>query len=557
MSSLDRLPKHSEIVHALNHIAGEYFELGMQLELQYEQLKVIENHHKGNQSRCLIETINLWQKNTAGECSWSALADAVKRVGSHDKLVRELRERDMAKDLMKADSNPQMLHRPTKRSHAGHLSLSYSTQSWPQTHDSRQSKDESGYSSNNPSGDSSGSETECFECRCASKQPCILSTHCAGGYPNPTTHRVSVPVLKEQSKCAAQSETPLKKGSYLEADCNKTTNDAQKSFGYNVQLSEDTRYSSKGDSAYGDSSGSEIEHFEKIPGCGCEKPCTAYALCAGECSKPTRTKVGVVRKQVQDTLPSEEEQEEEDYTDKFEKETRKMQVQFAELVSDTCDSLKNRNVATADLILFLQHASPLALKPKINEMTKATSLAQVLTIFTGQTCSWVDYEMMGVLINRFGDECDKKRLEQYEANFKKFIEHRLPSGNKHIEVGSGARQGGKKLVIKIDKEWSDVTFNNLNKTRGNIASILGARRSDLYLADIREGCILITLIITEELAGKLFPSRSCLTSSQMKSLRDEGVILLRCGKLIWRTVRKSPYIGNCNYYFGSLDAFIS
>ena len=211
-----------------------------------------------------------------------------------------------------------------------------------------------------------------------------------------------------------------------------------------------------------------------------------------------------------------------------------MRLQFAELVSDTCDSLKERNVAIADLVLFLQNVSPLTLKPKIDEMSKATSLAQVLTIVTGHTCSWFDYEMMAVLINRFGDKSDKKRLKQYETNFKKFAEQTLPSGNKHIKVGSGGRSRGKQLVVKIDKEWEKATFSDLNKIRGNLASILGVRRTDLYLADIREGCIMMTFMIAEELARKLFPAKDCLTPFQIMSLKDEGVKYLRCVKLTWR-----------------------
>ena len=132
VSSLGRLPKQSEVIYALTPLADKYFELGTQLELDYRQLKAIENGHKGNQSRCLIETIILWQQNnTTGECSWSALAEAVKRVGGHDKLVSELKKRDMAEDLilMEADSKPQVPHHRRERAKVGYLPVSDSTQS--------------------------------------------------------------------------------------------------------------------------------------------------------------------------------------------------------------------------------------------------------------------------------------------------------------------------------------------------------------------------------------------------------------------------------------------
>ena len=159
--------------------------------------------------------------------------------------------------------------------------------------------------------------------------------------------------------------------------------------------------------------------------------------------------------------------------------------------------------------------------------------------------------MMKILINRFGDDHDKKQLDDYEKKFKKFALKRLPKGNKHIEVGSGARRGGTQLIIKIDKEWNGVNFDDLKKIRGNFASILGVHRRELYLADVREGCIMMMFMISEELAERLFLKQCGVSSSklsnyfticQIKSLRDEGVILLTCGKLSWQfaTVEKEP-----------------
>ena len=251
-------------------------------------------------------------------------------------------------------------------------------------------------------------------------------------------------------------------------------------------------------------------------------------------------------------LPEEKvDSEEEDYTEEFEKETKQMRVQFAGLVNDICDSFEKRNVKPDRAVLFLQIAHPL-LKPRINEMTKASSMDQMLTIVTDQACSWFDYEIIKDLIYKLGDDHDRKLLGEYEAIFKKFVERRkLPKGKKHIEVGGGARKGGKQLVIKIDKEWDEVNFNDLDKIRGNLASILNVKRRDLYLADIREGCVMLTFMITEELAETLFPKRNDLissklssyfSSSELKLLQDEGIILFTCGKVSWRPAmdRSSP-----------------
>jgi hypothetical protein len=443
MSSLGKLPKQSEVIYALTPLADKYFELGTQLELDNVQLKAIENDHKGNQSRCLIETIILWQQNTtSGECSWSTLAEAVKRVGGHDKLVRELKERDMAKDLTKTeDSKPQMPHHSLKNANDGCISVSDSIQYSPQQHDSRESEDESGYSSKSDS----------------------------------------------------------------------------------VQS--------------GESSESEAECFELAPGCGCtgKKPCSLYTLCAGECPNPTRKRVPVLRKKPkaaavssQNEMPFEEEYDFEDY----EESTKDIHKSFGTFVFNTSRNFKISNVDIKELTLYVQSTYPV-MKPRMEELSKVTHFADFFRIIVDQACSWFDYGIIKDLILRFCASA-KSCLNEYEVCFKKYAEQRLPKGMKHIEIGDGARRGGKQLVIKIDREWEEVTFSDLDKLRGTFASILGVRRSDLYLADIREGCIMMTFMITEELAGRLFPSRTCLNPSQVKSLKDEGVLSVKCGNLSWR-----------------------
>ena len=298
------------------------------------------------------------------------------------------------------------------------------------------------------------------------------------------------------------------------------------------------------------SSGSDIEYFDEAPGCSCEKPCSVYTVSSRRCPKPTNTKVGIVTKRIGNQatrgalLPEEKvDSEEEDYTEQFEKETKQMRVRFAELVDDVSNSLEKRNVTTDRAVLFLQNVHPV-LKSRIDDMTKASNMDQVLTIVTDQACSWFDYEIIKDLVDKFGVDGDRKLLSEYEAKFKEFAEQRtLPNGKKHIEVGSGARKGGKQLVVKIDKEWNEINFKDLDKICNSLASILNVKRRDLYLADVREGCVMMTFMITEELAETLFPNKNDLTSSklssyfsssQLKLLQDEGIILLTCGKVSWR-----------------------
>ena len=91
MSSL--LPELKEVVHALDPIADKYFEVGVQLGLKVELIRRIEGEHPSH-TRRLCEIIDWWQKNNSSECcTWSTLAEAVKRVKGYDNLACELRQR--------------------------------------------------------------------------------------------------------------------------------------------------------------------------------------------------------------------------------------------------------------------------------------------------------------------------------------------------------------------------------------------------------------------------------------------------------------------------------
>ena len=467
---MSSLPELNEIIYILNPLADRYFDLGIQLGVKIKQLKSIEG--KGySQSRCLTETISLWQDNSdIGECSWSALTNAVERMEGHNKLAKELKARDTQQTESCSGTQGSYWSTP------GQLSP---------VHVEAKKEEE-----------------------------------------DPTKDSV------EDSKHNCKHHDKLAKDLMAHAvteDCKPSLRPPQHD---STESTDDTGYSSKSNSICGDSSGSEVELYDVVTGCGCcnETCSSVYRFCTSGCPNinPNGSackEVPIVRKQsaTQDLDAIE-----------YEKKTEEIQEHFGRFITDTCRSFKKRQVDPQDLILLIRTSCPMMNK-RIKELNANPSLGQVFNIVADHACSWFDYRLLKIIINYFKDDGDKRRLQEYEHHFKEYAQERLPNGKKHIIIGGGAKQGCRQLVIKIDREWKEVTFNDLDKLREIFATVLGVYRDDLYLADVREGCIMMTFMITEELAGKLFPTKNCLTSSQVKSLKDEGVISLRCGKLIWRT----------------------
>ena len=163
---------------------------------------------------------------------------------------------------------------------------------------------------------------------------------------------------------------------------------------------EDTGYSTKSDLVTYDkdsSNGSETECFKLMPGCGCgkEKPCSLYTLCARGCPNPTRRRIPVLQKKrvgaddSQDDLPFEDD---EDDCEEFEKATMKIQKHFGDFITDVCCSFKKRKVNIEMLTLYLQSSFPV-MKPRSKELNEATSMEQVFKIVVDQACSWFDYQV--------------------------------------------------------------------------------------------------------------------------------------------------------------------
>lgn len=80
----------SNIITMLNAVAINPYILGIHLQINTAVLKDIEAQNS-ELSRQRIDVIEHWTK-TCPNCSWGTLANAVKKVGGNDNLVKKLEE---------------------------------------------------------------------------------------------------------------------------------------------------------------------------------------------------------------------------------------------------------------------------------------------------------------------------------------------------------------------------------------------------------------------------------------------------------------------------------
>ena len=97
----------ADVLAGLKEITDPY-QLGIQLDIDTSILKKIENDYPGKTDRQKSEVIEYWLRNSQ-DASWTALADAVERIGGHANLVSALRgygeQNEATKDLKQNDED--------------------------------------------------------------------------------------------------------------------------------------------------------------------------------------------------------------------------------------------------------------------------------------------------------------------------------------------------------------------------------------------------------------------------------------------------------------------
>lgn len=73
--------------------------LGLQLDVEKTELRMITTQNKDNLEREIFEIIDYWLGNSKDQ-SWEALAKAVRRLGGHDQLASKLENNQCSSEVV-------------------------------------------------------------------------------------------------------------------------------------------------------------------------------------------------------------------------------------------------------------------------------------------------------------------------------------------------------------------------------------------------------------------------------------------------------------------------
>jgi len=225
-------------------------------------------------------------------------------------------------------------------------------------------------------------------------------------------------------------------------------------------------------------------------------------------------------------------------------ETKEIMGEFASLVSYTCTSIKRRaNLHEVALFLNQLESLPPVTKPKskstpslleevMEEIWKAETMEMLFQLLT-KFWSWYNHFLLEKIIDRFGDSEDQERLKKFREQFTIYSKNRLvdlSSAGDSLKLGVGGGKGQVPLLLKVDKEWDAIPVSQLADIKRKVAQILEVESHLLYLASVRQGCIVMTFLVSASLVGCAFP----LSPSQKEKLASAKVKRLKCGSYYHR-----------------------
>ena len=209
-----------------------------------------------------------------------------------------------------------------------------------------------------------------------------------------------------------------------------------------------------------------------------------------------------------------------------------MIYKFLELFDSTRKSLVRRNVSPKALAHCLEclgqlkptfdDSSEPAFRHQLSELKKSESVDDAMSV-VNKYCSFFNYRMVELIIQKLGTEQDKEKLAKYKEDFAEY-------GKRHVfeypsEVGEIYEEGQANMFVTLDDSFDKCNGNHLSAFVSNLQKVLNISNISLRLCRIGPGSLKLIFQLSLVVQQAIFP----LSSDQEADLVCLGVIQLSCG----------------------------
>ena len=220
-----------------------------------------------------------------------------------------------------------------------------------------------------------------------------------------------------------------------------------------------------------------------------------------------------------------------EYKCELEKHTDVIARRFIRLQRATCQSFKRCNVSPQGILLYLKSlrtfrpvrtCTQSLLVQRLSELGRAQNMKEIFEVLSDYW-SWYNYTLLEDLIQKFGTNQDKERLDEFKDELDEFLNFRAKKPES-MTFGEGDENSCHVLLVKVDKNWDDIPLHQVDSVHNTVADILGLEKRALFLCSVCRGCILLRFLVPPCVPKLAFP----LKPSQKEALETAGVMQLKC-----------------------------
>lgn len=240
-----------------------------------------------------------------------------------------------------------------------------------------------------------------------------------------------------------------------------------------------------------------------------------------------------------------------DLEQKLDKYLQQIADRYASFVNCTRVLIKEKGVTVTDLCAFLMNVRAFSLEEKKSvllleygeELRKAKTIEDIFYILSKKYASFMDYEIFQLMLNEYGiDKCQDEKLN-YPKHLEEYInKHKLSEFihiqsqlQKHTDIDDS-----EKVILFMNIE-STSPLNRIVDLKKSVCKILGLNISALRILNIEKGSIIVTFLITTQLADLIFTIDKKFSSKDIEEFQALSVTKLECnGKVFKFTQHETP-----------------
>ena len=158
---------------------------------------------------------------------------------------------------------------------------------------------------------------------------------------------------------------------------------------------------------------------------------------------------------------------------------------------------------------------------------KNVEMVEVFRTVIAPNCSWFNHSLLEDIIAVYCSDDDgiRRRYEEYRGELKSYCRNRVCLCSRKNGFWPGRHHSRSHVTVKMDREWSKLTVEQLDEIKLNIADTLKLWKHTLYLRSVEKGCVELVFHVPDSVADEVFP----LSQGQEVALKEVGVLWLNYG----------------------------